>query len=124
MTVANKNSKFYLFEDDNEELKLKTDHAYDYQVQMQMKFAHAQYCDFLVWRKTEFIIDRILPDVSFIDNALAKANTFVKTALLPELIGRWFTKQQTITVRPTTQTTNLCLCTSTVETALLSVQET
>ena len=65
-------SKFYLFEDNNEELK--TDHAYYYQVQMQMKFAHAQYCSFLVWRKNEFIIDRILPDVSFIDNALAKAS--------------------------------------------------
>ena len=89
-----------------------------------MKFAHAQYCDFLVWRKNEFIIDRILPDVSFIDNALAKANIFVKTALLPELLGKWFTKQQTITVRPTTQTTHLCLRTCTVETALLSVQET
>ena len=79
-------------EDDNEELKLKIDHAYYYQVQMQMKFAHAQYCDFVVWRKDDFIVDRILPDVSFINDALAKANIFVKTALLPELIGRWFTK--------------------------------
>ena len=71
---------------------------------MQMKFAYAQYCDFLVWRKDDFIVDRILPDVSFIDDALAKANIFVKTALLPELIGRWFTKQQTTSVPPANQT--------------------
>ena len=92
-TVANDNSNFFLYEDDNEELKLKTNHAYYYQVQMQMKFAHAQYYDFLVWRKDEFVVDRIVPDVPFINGALAKAELFVKTALLPELIGRWFTKQ-------------------------------
>ena len=33
-----------------------------------------QYCDFLAWRKDDFIVDRILLDVSFIDDALAKAN--------------------------------------------------
>ena len=104
LSVANDNSKYFLYEDDNEELKLKTDHAYYFQVQMQMKFAYAQYCDFLVWRKDDFIVDRTLPDVSFIDDALAKANTFVKTALLPELIGRWFTKQQTTSVPPANQT--------------------
>ena len=67
---------------------------------MQIKFAHAQYCDFLVWRKDDFIVDRILPDVPFIDDALAKANIFIKTALLPELIGRWFTQQQATSVPP------------------------
>ena len=42
----------------------------------------------------------------FIDDALAKANIFVKSALLPELIGRWFTKQQSASesVPPVTQT--------------------
>ena len=46
LSVAYKNSIFY--KDDNEELKLKTDHACCYQVQneMQMKFAHAQNCDY------------------------------------------------------------------------------
>ena len=48
LLVANDNSNF-LYENDNEELKLKTGHAYYYQVQMRIKFAHAQYCDFLVW---------------------------------------------------------------------------
>ena len=94
----------FLQEDDNENINLKTDYAYYYQEQMQMKFAHTQYCDFLAWRKEDFIVDRILPDVSFIDDALAKANIFVKTALLPQLIGRWFTKQQTISVPPANQT--------------------
>ena len=73
---------------------------------MQMKFARAQYCDFLVWRRDDIIVERIFPDVTFIDDALAKANIFVKSALLPELIGRWFTKQQSASesVPPVTQT--------------------
>lgn len=78
-SVVNDNSNFLLYEDSNEELQLKTNHAYYYQVQMQMKFAHAQYYDFLVWRKDEFVVDRIVPDIPFINSALAKANTFVKT---------------------------------------------
>ena len=93
-----------MYEDDNEELKLKRNHAYYYQVQMQMKFAHAQYCDFLVWRKDEFVVDRIVPDVPFINGALAKAELFIKTALLPELIGRWFTKQPAVPVPHVDQT--------------------
>ena len=39
-----------------------------------------------------------MPDVPIIDSAMAKANTFVKIALLPELIGRWFTKQPIVPV--------------------------
>ena len=44
---------------------------------MQMQFADAQYCDFIVWREEELFIQRILPDTAFIDKAIAKVKVFV-----------------------------------------------
>ena len=43
-----------------------------------MRFADSQYCDFIVWREGDLFIERILPDTAFIDEAIAKAQLFVK----------------------------------------------
>ena len=34
-------------------------------------------------------------DMEFIDNAINKTVPLIKLAILPELVGRWFTKQKT-----------------------------
>ena len=41
---------FYL-EEDNSGLRLKVDHAYHYQVQLQMKICQVEYVDFVLWRE-------------------------------------------------------------------------
>ena len=69
---AVENPSFCLHQDDEGILTLKANHAYLYQVQMQMRFADAQYCDFIVWREGELFIQRILPDTAFIDEAIAR----------------------------------------------------
>ena len=91
--VASENPSFFLVDDDGH-LQLKEDHAYYYQVQLQMKLCHVQYCDFVAWREDDDIFQqRIYPDSNFIDNVIQSVLPFVKFAVLPELVVKWFTKQ-------------------------------
>ena len=60
--------------------QLKRNHAYYYQVQAQMKFCQCLYCDFVVWSEEDIIIERIVPDMEFIESALEKATIFLSMA--------------------------------------------
>ena len=70
----------------------KRDHAYYYQVQLQMKLCQTEYCDFIVWRPHDMVVLRIVLDEHFIDSAIAKAMLFFKAEVFPELVGKWYTK--------------------------------
>ena len=99
--AATENSTRFFLQDINGTLALKEDHSYYYQVQMQMKLCHVQYCDFVVWRKNDIFIQRIQLNSAFIHEAFAKVEPFIRLAILPELVGRWYTKQTTC-VTPST----------------------
>jgi len=88
---AEENS-FFLEEDDHGNLHLKKNHPYYSQVLLQMKLYRASYCDFIVWRQDEVFIQRISFDVTFITEALSKIPPFIKLCILPELVGKWFTR--------------------------------
>ena len=94
--------KIHLFlVDDNGSLKLKEDHKYCYQVQLQMKLCQVQYCDFVDWREDDEIFhQRISLNSSFIENAIESVTPFIKFAVLPELVGMWFSK---LSVMPLSQ---------------------
>lgn len=49
-----------------------------YQVQAEMKFCQCLYCDFFVWSEEDIVIERIVPDIEFIESALEKATMFFK----------------------------------------------
>ena len=72
---------------------LKKDHAYYFQVQAQMKFCNARYCDFVVWSPNDFFVEGIYPDVNFMDSAIEKVSVFIKVGVLPELLGKWYSKE-------------------------------
>lgn len=92
--VANEHSStFCLYQDEDGSLYLKKEHAYYYQIQMQMELSQVNYCDFVLWREGEMFHQRILLDEDFINETFQRAETFVKMALLPELVGKWFSKQ-------------------------------
>lgn len=74
---------------------LKHTHTYFYQVQLQMKLCDVRYCDFVVWRSDELIVNRIERDEDFLKEAIPKATTFFKYGLLPELIAKWYTRPLT-----------------------------
>ena len=82
-------------------LLLKRNHAYYYQIQLQMKICEVEYCDFVFWGDESVFYERILIYTEFIDNAIEEAQPFIKLALLPKLVGKWFSGQ---TVATTTLT--------------------
>ena len=91
--LANDNSSFCL-DNDNGSLTLKVDHPYYFQVQLQMKLCHVQYCDFVIWRESgEIFCQRISLDLSFVDSAISSVTPLIKYAILPELVGKWFSNQ-------------------------------
>ena len=93
---------FFLEEDDSGNLYLQESHPYYYQVQLQMKLYDAHYCDFVVWRESEMFIQRISCNVTFITEALDKIPRFIKLCILPELVGKWFTRP----AEPSTDSSN------------------
>ncbi|XP_051266591.1 uncharacterized protein LOC127369363 [Dicentrarchus labrax] len=72
-------------------LTLNRQHNYYFQVQCQIHVTKSLYCDFCVWTPSELYIERITPDVNF-ERHVMKATTFFKYGVLPELLGKWFTK--------------------------------
>ena len=93
--VVQSQSSFCL-EMEGDSLKLKNDHPYYYQVQLQMKICQVDYSDFVVWREDNIFVQRIPIDMEFIDDAIENVQPFIKLALLPELVGKWFSKQNVV----------------------------
>ena len=52
---------------------LKEKHAYYYQVQAQIQFCSVNYCDFVVWRENELVVQRIDPDEELMSTSLEQA---------------------------------------------------
>ena len=77
-------------EEDGDSLRLKEDYAYYYQLQLQMKMLNMLIL--LFGRRKTCLIPM---EKEFIDDAMDRAAPFVKLAILPELVGKWFTRQKT-----------------------------
>ena len=45
--------------------------------------------DFVVWQENELVIQRVYPNKTFI---IEKATEFFKFGILPELLGKWYSK--------------------------------
>ena len=92
-TEASRNDpQFCLTKCEDSSFELKKAHAYYYQVQTQMKLTGARYCDFVVWSPNEFVVLQIDLADDFIAQAFEKATAFFKSGILPELVGKWYTK--------------------------------
>lgn len=57
--------------------KLKRNHCYYYQVQVQMNICNIANADFVVWTETNIIKERIKIDKEFFDNECIKLNIFL-----------------------------------------------
>ena len=100
-TDAAQQKSFCLQENEDGSLKLKQDHSYYYQIQMQMMLCHVEYGEFVVWREGGSIHhERILFNSDFMDDASENIEMFIKFAILPELVGKWFTKQPVLPLKP------------------------
>ena len=77
---------------------LNRKHDYYYQVTGQIALTGGEFCDFVVWTPNELHIQRILPNTEFIHTQVEKAELFFKVAVMPELLGKWFTRERSMTV--------------------------
>ena len=57
--------------------------------QLQMKLCEVNCGDFIIWREDELVILRIKKDEVFLKD---KATEFFKYPVLPELVGKWYTR--------------------------------
>ena len=57
---------------------------------------NVEYCDFCVCTfssdESSFHIERVSKDPHFWEDCLVKAQTFFKTCILQELLGKWYTR--------------------------------
>ena len=70
-----------------------------------MKLCEVDYGDLVVWRPNELVILRIYIDKHFVTSAIANATTFYKTGILPELLGKWYSKVSMVNPNPETVST-------------------
>ena len=83
---------FCLVSDATDSFLLRRDHQYYYQVQTQMHVTQKAYCDFIVWGPKSVHIERVLPDGDFWNQCVNQASQFYFLGILPELLGRWYTR--------------------------------
>ena len=84
------------YDEASAKIHLKKNHAYFYQVQCQLLVTELVYCDFVVWTNKDLFVERILPDSEFIKSCTTRAKDFYLRAVLPELLGKWFTRSSAV----------------------------
>jgi len=95
--VVFQDSRFCIKEVDGS-LRLDNSHAYYYQIQTQLFVCDVEYCDFCVSTFVEddeskgLHIERICKNEVFWLECTLKAEQFFKTCLLPEIIGKYYTR--------------------------------
>ena len=73
------------FDQTTQLLGLKKDHEYYAQVQGQLMITGTDFCDFIVYTKNDIHVNRILPDIPFMNLMLCKLAEFFKTYAKPFL---------------------------------------
>lgn len=90
---AMSDSKFCLKLDESTgNTQLHKKHQYYFQVQCQIFVTGVEYCDFVVWTTKDIFIQRILPDAELWESSLEKAKLFFLRGVLPELLGKWYSR--------------------------------
>ena len=73
-------------------------HSYYYQVQTQIFVCEVDYCDFVVCtfpenqHEPDIHIERIFADEQFWSECIEKSSHFFKVCILPEILGRWYSR--------------------------------
>ena len=68
---------------------------------MQLFCTGASYCDFIVYTSESIHIERIYLNTKFLESNIVKTKDFFEKGILPELLGKWFTRS--------TQQTSVCV---------------
>ena len=99
----------------NDKFQLKRKHHYYCQVQQQLfTVKDRNFCDFVVCgidkeKKAHIVKERIYPDVKHWETVLPKLEIFWRICILPEILGRWYTRKCFIPVR-SPYVDGICFC--------------
>ena len=72
---------------------LRRGHTYYYQVQAQINVCNVEYGDFVVWTESDIAVKRIARDRRFYEEATEKIEHMFIYGILPEIIGKWYTRK-------------------------------
>eukprot|EP00795_Rhopilema_esculentum_P001003 gene1003-10782_t len=93
---------------------LKKSHQYFYQVRQQMFTTELPFCDFVVFgfeaSQSAFIHERITPDQDHWDRVLPRLSQFWQYCVLPEILGRWYTRKCYLSKPQLNSGTKICFC--------------
>ena len=79
--------------DDQQTWVLKRNHAYYFQVQLQMAVCKVKYCDFVVWNEKGFILERIAYDKELYETHVNSVKHLFIYGILPEIVGKFYTRK-------------------------------
>ena len=89
----------------NGHFQLKKTHSYYFQVQQQLfSVPNVKYCDFVVcaidkMKNIHLVVQCIYPDIEHWNRVLPKLEIFWTICILPEILGRWYTRRCTVPVK-------------------------
>lgn len=95
--AVTQDKKFCLKPNSDGTLILDRTHAYYYQIQTQIFVCVVEYCDFVVCTfpengEPQIVTERIFADHDLWSQCVTKSTEFFKVCILPELLGRWYTR--------------------------------
>lgn len=99
----------------NGQFQLKRHHNYYYQVQQQLfTVRDRNFCDFVVCgidkeKNAHIVKERIYPDLKHWQTVLPKLELFWRICILPEILGRWYTRKCFVPVR-SPDVNGICFC--------------
>ena len=100
----------------NQRLQLKRTHNYFYQVQQQLfTLPERRYSDFVVYSiysegNSHIVCDKIYPDPLHSKTVMQKLEVFWKICILPEVLGRWYTRRCDVGENFSTDSNAICFC--------------
>lgn len=89
---ASDDKNFYLKKDNDGNLKLNTKHMYYYQVQTQLGVCQMESGYFVVWTEKDLHIEQIVFNNELWKEICDKSKHLFITAILPELIGKFYSR--------------------------------
>ena len=105
--IVQKNS---CIENVNDNYILKENHQYFYQMQAQLLVTIYEYCDLFLWTKTDNIRIRIVPHDAVQMEIVEMSKKFFLKAILQELMGHYFTREESSTLVSNNSDNEDCWC--------------
>ena len=89
---------------------LSTTHPYYAQIQTQMNVCNSKYWDFFMWTEKDYFCQRIMQDKNIKKTYVEKAELVFRNGVLPEIIGKCFTRVPKVTVYDNNDGSQFCYC--------------